>query len=447
MCLFATIIEMGSKGGLPFDLNEPPTENEDDNDSVVCFQLQKAIPSSSITKTDLVVGSTGPQGIVNNRAFSHSSSVSGFQPFIRPKVVQRSNVSAESSSVEIEPTFTSSSNLSNGQDRQAALNLQTGCVNAQATEKEEGEWSEAEGSVDACRSFIHENSSGSSDKHGQIKDTLATVQSNASVVGVENISLDAGNVKNESTNPPRVLNSETNEKKGDRSPDGQGDSGTESKEKGFRGTEATHALKCTNNLGKRPKLDQQKEVMHGKKRGRQTMFLDLEDIKQAGPLKSSTPRKQIPPPAITRTVKEAHQSMPSADCGDKQSIRDPKLDDPSSCDDNNSLESNSCKSECNGDSRSGILGPPRKLNRLIDNFSEGQASPASQQSSRKHPPDTKQLSQFSGRKPAVSSYGSTLAAKRPPSRKQTFVNQYQDSSVERLLREVTNEKFWQHPGI
>lgn len=446
---------MGSKGRLLFDLNEPPIENEDDNDGVVCFQPQKVIPTSSIAKTDLFVASAGTQGIVNNRAFSHASSVSGFQPFVRPKVVQGSDISAENrSSVEIHSSFASSSKTSNGQDIKPALNLPSGSVDAQATEKEEGEWSDAEGSVDACRSVIHEDSSGGSDKHVQEKCTVALMESNALVGGVKNISFDADNIKNESISPLLVLNSETNDKKGDRSTDGQEYSAPEHKQREIRGIEANHALKCANNLGKRPKLDQQKEAMLGKKRNRQTMFLNLEDVKQAGALKTSTPRKQIPAPAITRTAKEAHPALPSAECGDKQThpvIRDTTQGDPSSYEGNSFVQSNDCKSESNGDNSSGTFRPPRRLNSSVDLSSEGQTPPVPRQSSWKHPPDAKQLSQFCGRTPAFGSYSSTdpkVAAKKLPSKKQTFVsNQYQDSSVERLLREVTNEKFWHHPGI
>ncbi|KAK6118930.1 hypothetical protein DH2020_047326 [Rehmannia glutinosa] len=296
---------------------------------------QRAIPSTSTPTTDLFVASAGPQGIVNNHAFSHASSVSGFQPF----------------------------------DIKAALNLQSGSVDAQAIEKEEGEWSDAEGLDDPNgRSVIHEDSSGASDKQVLEKGTVEMMECNVPV----------GSLEIRSPNP-----------------------------------------------GDRPKLDQQKEAMLGKKRSRQTMFLNLEDVKQAGALKSSTPRRQIPAPTISRTVKEARPTLPSAERGDKQTqpvVRDTKQGDISNNEGNSFLESNECKSESIGDNK----------------FMEAA-------------PDTRQLknSQFSGRKPAVSSQSlpdPKLATKKLPSKKQTITNnQYQDTSVERLLREVTNEKFWHHP--
>ncbi|KAH6759013.1 P-loop containing nucleoside triphosphate hydrolases superfamily protein [Perilla frutescens var. frutescens] len=435
---------MGSKGRVLFDLNEPPTENEDDIDDVVCFQPQKAIPSSSIAKTDLLVASAGPQGIVNNHAFSHASSVSGFQPFTRPKVAQGSDASAQNRG----SSFASSSGTINGQGVKAAPDLQSGSVDAQDSEKEEGEWSDAEGSANACRSVIHD-SSGASDKYVPGRGQVALMESNACPTGVENIALDTGDVKTGRISS-LVLDPETTDKRSNRSKDGQEDSVSEPKPRIIRGNEANHALRSVNNPGKRAKPDHQKEVMLGKKRGRQTVFLNLEDVKQAGPLKTSTPRKQIPAPTISRAVREAHPALPSAESEEKQTqpiIRATELGDLSTYEGKNFEESNDYKSESNENSNSGTSGPSGMLNNSIDLSSEVQKPLVSRQSSWKHPPNLKQLNQVSGRKPAVSSFSSTnlkLAGNRLPSKKQSFVNQYQDSSVERLLREVTSQKFWNH---
>ncbi|KAL8504418.1 hypothetical protein ACS0TY_022953 [Phlomoides rotata] len=440
---------MGSKGRLLFDLNEPPAENEDDNDGVVCFQPQKVIPSSSTATTDLFAAPDGPQGIVNNHAFSHASSVSGFQPFVRPKVVPGPDISAEKSSVD--EVFNIASKSSNFQYTKASL----GSIDSQDMEKEEGEWSDAEGSVDAYRrTVIHEDLSGANDTQVPEKGTVETMDSIVMVGGVDCISPNPGDVNNENGGPLSGLNPETNDKKGDISSDGQEDSAPVTKPREVRGIEANHALKYANNLGKRPKLDQQKEAMLGKKRNRQTMFLNLEDVKQAGSVKSSTPRRQIPPPTITRTMKDARPALPSAERGDKQAqpiIRDIKQPDLMSNEGNSFVESNECKSESNGDNNSGPFVPPRRLNSSTDLSSEGQTPPVLRQSSWKGPPDTRQLknSQISGRKLAISNQSSTdpkLPAKRLPSKKPTITsNQYQDSSVERLIREVTNEKFWHNP--
>lgn len=442
---------MGSKGRLLFDLNEPPAENEDDNDSVVCFQPQRAIPSIT-APTDLFVASAGPQGIVNNNAFSHASSVSGFQPFVRSKVVQGPDVSDEKKSfMYVLSNVASSSKSSNGQDIKASPIIQSGLLDVQDADKEEGEWSDAEGSGDAYkRSVLRDDSSSASDKQVLEKSTVEMTESNVHVSGVDNISPNHGNVKNENGGPSEK-NPETNDKKGDTSMDGSEESASVPKQREVRGIEANHALKYGNSIGKRPKLDQQKEAMLGKKRSRQTMFLNLEDVKQAGVLKSSTPRRQIPAPTIIRTMKETRAS---AERGDKQSqpvVRDAKQSDLLSNEGNTVVESNECKSESNGDYSSGSVGAPRRLNTATDVSSEGQTPMAPRQGSWKLPPDTRQHknSQFTGRKAAISSQTSVdskLVAKKLPTKKQTTSNQYQDTSVERLLREVTNENFWHHPG-
>lgn len=446
---------MGSKGRLLFDLNEPPAENEDDNDSVVCFQPQRAIPSIT-APTDLFVASAGPQGIVNNNAFSHASSVSGFQPFVRSKVVQGPDVSAEQKSfMDVLTNVASSSKSSNGQDIKASPIIQSGLSDVQDVEKEEGEWSDAEGSVDAYkRSVLNEDSSGASDKQVLEKNTVDMIESNVPVGSVDNISPNHGNVKNENGGPPAEKNLETNDKKGDASMDGPEESASVPKQREVRGIEAIHALKYGNSLGKRPKLDHQKEAMLGKKRSRQTMFLKLEDVKQAAVVKSSTPRRQIPAPTITRTVKETRTTSTSAERGDKQSqpvVRDAKQSDLLNNEGNSFVESNECKSDSNGDYSSGSIGPPKRFNSATDVSSQGQTPVVPRQGSWKLPPDTKQHknSQFSGRKPAISSQTSIdpkLAAKKITSKKQITSNQYQDTSVERLLRKVTSESFWHHPG-
>ncbi|KAL3639340.1 hypothetical protein CASFOL_017247 [Castilleja foliolosa] len=416
---------MGSKGRLLFDLNEPPIEIEDDNDGVVCFQPQRAIPSTSTPTTDLLVAAAAPQGIVNNNAFSHASSVSGFQPFVKPKAVKGSVISAEkriSENVLCNPS--SSSKAGNTQDMKAV-------------EKEEGEWSDAEGpdAANGGSGGVHEDSSGSSDKQSLEKGTFEMMESNVT----------SGGVKNENGSPQLAPVPETSDKKEDASTDGQEDSALVPKQREIKGIEANYALKCANNLGKRPKFDQQKEAMLGKKRNRKTVFLNFDEVKQVGASKSSTPKRQIPAPSMTRP------NLPPTERGDKQTqpvVKDAKQGDPLTNEGNSLPESNECKSEGIGNNSSG---PLRRLNSSMDVSSEGPAPPVSRQGSCKLPPDTRQVknSQFSARRPAVgnqSSVDPVLATKKLPSKKPIITNnQYQDTSVERLLREVTNEKFWHHP--
>ncbi|EYU35698.1 hypothetical protein MIMGU_mgv1a0251271mg, partial [Erythranthe guttata] len=413
---------MGSKGRLLFDLNVPPAENDDDNDDIVCFQPQRAIPSSTTATTDLFAAPSGPQGI----------------PFVRSTFVQGSDISAEKRSPrDILSDFASSSKPSNGLDIKAAPNLQSGSVKSEVIEKEEGEWTDAEESGDAYRtSTIHENSSGISDTQVLEKGNVEMMESSVMVGDLVIISSNPRDVKKENDTPVLELDAETNDKKDETYIGGPEDSAPAPKQREIRGIEANHALKYANNLGKRHKFDQQKEAMLGKKRSRQTMFLNLEDVKQVGVLKSSTPRRQIPAPTRTLNVKEARTSLPSTE----PAVGDTNQADLPSNEGNSFVESNENKPESIGDGSSGLFVPPRRLNSSTELSSEGQTAPVPRQNSWKLPPDTRQLknSQNSGRKSA--------SPEKLPSKNQSFTsNQYQDSSVERLLREVTNEKFWHHP--
>ncbi|CAA2994480.1 Hypothetical predicted protein [Olea europaea subsp. europaea] len=444
---------MGSKK-LLFDLNKPATEGEDDNDEVVCFQPQRAVPSSSTATPDFFVASAGPKGILNNHAFSHAASVSGFQPFVRSKNPQGSDLSTERSDGDTPLNFALTSEPNHDKDIKVSTKLESASAGAQAVEKEEGEWSDAEGSADAYRSGgVDEESISGNGKDLQEKVLVETMANNDLDVGAENASINSGDVKNESISLSSGLDPETNDRKVDVFMNGQEDT-LVLKQREIRGIEANNALKCANNLGKRSKFDEQKVVMLGKKRSRQTMFLNLEDVKQAGTLKASTPRRQIPAPVVTRTVKEGRPVPLSAECGDKQfqpTTKDLKQADLSDNEGNTYLEANDSKSESNGDSNLGHLGRSRRLNNSIDTVVEGQTDDISKQSSWKLPSDTRQLknSQLPGRKLAVSGQSasnSKLASKKLPTKKQSAVSsQYQDTSVERLLREVTNEKFWHHP--
>ena len=131
--------------------------------------------------------------------------------------------------------------------------------------------------------------------------------------------------------------------------------------------------------------------------------------------------------------------------------KDSKQVDLSCTEGNTYVESNDSISEYNGDMNSGLLGRPRRLNSATDLAAEVHLPSIPRQSSWKQPIDSKQLknTQVSTRKlVSQNSIDEKLVTRKLPSKKQNMVsNQYQDTSVERLLREVTNEKFWHHPGM
>ncbi|KAE8679793.1 hypothetical protein F3Y22_tig00111394pilonHSYRG00022 [Hibiscus syriacus] len=154
----------------------------------------------------------------------------------------------------------------------------SGSANAQPVEREEGEWSDAEGSADAHgNSNIHEDIKASQEQCVQEVMETSASEGNASGVTVDTVS-----AAEKSHTPLRLeqilsdqkgnisRNSEGNAK-GDISVDRQEEPGLLPKQREVKGIEASYALKCANNPGKR-KIDEQKEAMLGKKRNRKTMF-------------------------------------------------------------------------------------------------------------------------------------------------------------------------------
>nr|XP_043639260.1 uncharacterized ATP-dependent helicase C29A10.10c-like isoform X2 [Erigeron canadensis] len=222
-----------------------------------------------------------------------------------------------------------------------------------------------------------------------------------------------------------------------------------------RGAEATHALKLATDPGKRPKADQQKEMMLGKKRSRQTMFLNLEDVKQATPKTSTPKRPNFLPPITARVPRE---SQPILDNGEKV-MEDAKQVDESCNEENNYVESNGTKSECNDDDDDDDdddfdLRPVTRTKRTSSGTNlaaEDKLFSDHRQRLLKQPADLRQMKNPHApiKKPPLISQNpidSKTGFKRLPSRKPaTATAQYQDTSVERLHREVTNEKFWRHP--
>ncbi|KDP20224.1 hypothetical protein JCGZ_09856 [Jatropha curcas] len=420
---------MGSRGRLLFDLNEPPAEDDEETDRVVCLQPQKALPS----------------------------------PFVRPKVAHGPEaVSEQKRAGDHNPKFASSVKASNDDDD--ATPLISGSAGPGAAEREEGEWSDGEGSADAPPSnSLHEVGKTSQD---QGKSEL--MECSTSGMGTENISGSTkitDNTRVESCGRgPQGSDQGLNDVKsnsirnsygngnGDASLDVQEETALVPKSKEVKGVEANHALKCANNLGKR-KIDQHKEAMLGKKRNRQTMLINIDEVKQAGPIKSSTPRRQ---PSTIRTVKEVRTVPTLAEhVGERiihPMVKDQKQVDLSGNEGGISMESCQPKTESNGDINSGQLSKPRRLNSDTDFPGEGHLPPIPRQSSWKQPADSRQPKnlQFSNRKAALMSQGSMDSKlgnkKHLPAKKPVVVSTpYQDTSVERLIREVTNEKFWHHP--
>ncbi|KAL9678573.1 hypothetical protein QQ045_016419 [Rhodiola kirilowii] len=486
---------MGSRGKILFDLNEPPVDDDDVvnedlsylqpqkaipsappptpsllsstagpstlannhafvNEDSSSLQPQKAIPSAPPPTPSLQSITAGPSTLANNHAFYHASSVSGFQPFVRPKNIVTSTSSIEpraSGELNGSPTTTSQSN--NGGAMKPELPAEINSADGLGAEKEEGEWSDAEDVPDAAVSTnVPEQTMNRNDKpiQGNGVDTLKASRSMDDEKSNILSAIDSGpqDLKSSNSNLEGTV-------KGDVATDGQEEQSSIRKQREVKGVEASHALRCANNLATKNKLDHQKEAMLGKKRSRQTMFLKLEEVKQAGPLKSSTPRRQnFPSPVVTRIVKQNQNASSGSEVNGEKLTQPPtkiqKLADRTCDESSTNMDSSDSITECDGSSNSGISTRHKRQNSSSDMLPEVQLSPSLRHGSSKHPSDAKELknSQVSTKKTSIaqSSVDHKLGNKKLPPKKPTTNNfLYQDTSVERLIREVTNNNFWQHP--
>ncbi|XP_068637140.1 probable helicase MAGATAMA 3 isoform X1 [Aristolochia californica] len=452
---------MGSRGRFIFDLNELPAEEDGESDGLLHVQPSKLLSSETLPNTDMLLSSQVCNRIVNNHTFSHASAVSGFQPFVRPKEANSSkdSVVVKEDESNARPDLSPMRVCNNEKNKVEPETV--GRSDTQTTEKEEGEWSYMEGSNEEIA--------------GDNVDNTKKTEVARKGKGSESISKDEGlpaSVKGEIGDTNKNDNSQVSSvlvpeqaKENNRIPDAnvKGDAQEDSlvetsfvpKPREVKGIEASYALKCANNPGKKNKIDQHKEAMLGKKRNRQTMFLNLEDVKQAGPIKTSTPRRPSFSSSLnTRTVKEIRTiSAPPERVGEKQGqpmAKDQKQMEGFSTEGNGSLELSDHKSESNGDVNQG----PRFKKLNGSNDSSADCPPIPRHNSWKQPPDPRQIKnhQGSSRKPSLVNQNKESADLKsgnrkhlPPKKLNSNSLQYQDTSVERLLREVTNEKFWHHP--
>ncbi|XP_048570882.1 uncharacterized ATP-dependent helicase C29A10.10c [Triticum urartu] len=215
----------------------------------------------------------------------------------------------------------------------------------------------------------------------------------------------------------------------------------QNRSKGIRGVEANYALKLANNPPKRSKLDEHKVAMLGKKRARQTVIINHEDAKQAGIMTISTPRRQ------SRAAGEV-----AAGTQNQLAIRDQRQSEMMGPERSNSAT----PSDRNADSSVDVeLASPnwsKKMNAEMPP-SDGYQQSVPRQATLRQSMDSKQ---FKGR-PLSSQRADVTGqnmADQKRANKRSFVSkkeasanntQYHDTSVERLLQEVTSDKFWHNP--
>ncbi|KAJ1256198.1 hypothetical protein BS78_K066200 [Paspalum vaginatum] len=459
---------MGSRGKMLFDLNELPAEAEEEaapvvpqEAAVVVSQPQKSLPvPTTYTPTSFQAGEgSQSQRILNNNAFKHASIGSGFQPFVRSKDSNNTKDLMKEDD-NLNSSIASSPMVENHINDNAAPKAEACNQVTQTIEREEGEWSDADG--------ISENAGSSVSNKDESTGTASTHVKKDSQEGELHL-IKSGDV------PKDDAATECSDAETSKDPTLRGSTGSEisqnleckgnqpgddldpcNRSKDVKGVEANYALKFANNPAKRPKLNEHKEAMLGKKRARQTVFINVEDAKQAGTMKASTPRRQssFPAPIVTRIVKEASRGAGEkvAEKQNQQLIRDQRQSEMMGSERSNSADPSDQHAESNGDAEVGPQARSKKMN-AEESSSDGYQQPVQRQSSLKQSMELKQPKgrPFSSQRTVLT--GQNTADQKPASKrsviskKQTFANntQYQDSSVERLIREVTNDKFWHNP--
>lgn len=457
--LYASINDMGSRGRPLFDLNEPPSEEEmDELVAVSPCVLQKSLPTLNPRASNLLPSLEECPRIFNNNAFTHAASGSGFQPFFRIKEQHRESAKRREDDSVV---------TSQGPAAAAAATAASRCEDekvvevvvtkeVQPVEKEEGEWSDMEGNADV--------SSGSKEDEKAFENGNG---SDVAMLDMNNDSLIPSTSNDGAGDCTKDAKGSDDSFKGDTPADVLEEPSGAVKRKEVRGIEATHALRLANhNPAKKAKYDEEKEQKLGKlgKTRPKTILVGMEDVKNNCSMKNTPQRRQSSFAATTTTttriaVKEISRSSSvierTVEKPSQGGIKDQKQQSEARSEVSSNVEFSEHKTEPNGD----VIPGPQTRSKKISNCESSQEvhltpTPNSRPSSWKLPVDSRQFkaSTASSKKQSVSALeiaDAKLGNKRPlPSKKQSFNNQqYHDTSVERLLREVTNEQFWHHPGL
>ncbi|CAA6671833.1 unnamed protein product [Spirodela intermedia] len=211
------------------------------------------------------------------------------------------------------------------------------------------------------------------------------------------------------------------------------------KPKVIRGVEAHRSLKAANIIKTRPTLDKLQEAMPGKKRTDK-------------PSLSLKRHSSFPSSMLTRQIKETSHATSAVD---EQTVESPaqhatkeqRETDPLSGEGNALSDTSDQGEESNTEVDAGLDGRLKKTSSSNELFAELNPLQIQRQGSWKQFADSRQPRnrQALSSKPTV--FGQSLGNKRdhPAMKKTTNSMVCQDTSIQRLLREVTNDKFWHHP--
>jgi senataxin len=361
---------MGSRGKILFDLNELPTEEECHNSSPTTLQPESPQPPTSSNSLDLYIPGrsnpniTIPGGSTPNLSTPDTGSNQG---------LLNNHAFKHASTGSLFQPFIRNKDISSNEDLKPVNNND----GSKGAEREEGEWSDIDGNTEVAGS----NNAGNEERESDKGDSSSTAEA---------------------------------------SKDGSVHGGDAVVKREVKGVEASYALKFSSNPMKRSRIDEQKEEKLGKRRPRKTVFINVEDAKQAGPMKGSTPKRQtsFPTPIITRTIKE------------KQTLKQS---------DATSIEGTEVAGELNGDPNGDLQNASRSGS--WKQFMESKQPPKGSSGSSASVPSKKMGPTNTDLKPGnVKKHFSSSTSKKQ-------LISYQDTSVERLIREVTSEKFWHNPGI
>lgn len=454
--LYVFTHEMGSRGRPSFDLNEPPTEEEDEKGSIPVILPQKSLPASNLRTPFLFRSTDGGPRLANNHAFTHASSGSGFQPFVGLKNLQASmdglRPNGDDSNANEASTPLSASRFEDGKVSSAQA--------SKGVDREEGELCDMNGDDDALPSDGR-NMHDAASIEAEVKQRVAEGKKHVLIrTEIDNNSGAAGISKGNVGNADNVEKSEAilrSEGNGDLNSSSKGDASTDGiveppavlKPQDMKGIEASHAVRIANSHSKKPKNDEHKEVMLGKKRARQTVFISAEDVKHAGSMKISTPKRPASFPSIvTRSIKET--SRVSSAAAEQTAERPNHF--MNKIQKQPSTKSEDQKAELNGDVNIGSRSRSRGTNGN-ESPSEGYSPSSSKEDLKQHSGSRQHKNPPSLLRKATMTSQSVadpkVANKKylPPKKQSSNNIQYQDTSVERLHREVTSDKLWHHRGL
>eukprot|EP00252_Welwitschia_mirabilis_P011439 TRINITY_DN2569_c0_g2_i2.p1 TRINITY_DN2569_c0_g2~~TRINITY_DN2569_c0_g2_i2.p1 ORF type:complete len:1376 (-),score=279.38 TRINITY_DN2569_c0_g2_i2:1333-5460(-) len=516
---------MGTRGKFLFDLNKPPSEEAEDINNVSNFQEVEVSSQVHKFEASFHSSAERQLRSPNEYSFSYSPHGSAFQPFVRPAEVQNARESMVPDGIDINappptsviPVSTSVEKVESAGNEDSeiaplfanedvAVKSSSNDEDSKINEKEEGECSEKEDPN--IGEALHKGDKSTPDKDGNGENAFSLDCSTKAVSEGKNESRSLGEALDESTSksdcrldsktvlkkPSEIVavekaedvSSNTKVSCTDRksedvhkpSPSIVSDNTKDDIRKSCviqqnkamvvdsfnksKSAKCVKEQKYVSYLGNKRKVDEQTEAKLGKKRNRQTVFLNLEDVRQTASMKVTSKRQSYNQSTNSgrehgrsSSVSNDEFSMRQNASNNKDQMLDPSknqggMSEIQDCVVHVASDDSSAPQQTSRNGKKFSAPLSKKI--IADSNSDGIITPALRQSYWKPGMEQKSShgeqfldtfvagSEISDQKIGGKRHASTV-------RKQSSINSsYQDSSVERLHREVTSEKFWHHPG-